>query len=134
MRNISKEIGGAMDKETFIYGDIQADRDRFSNWLKDELIKRNLSRSFLANESGISKTQMDRYFHAESLPRPYFIRKISQSLNISESQLLTVAGYPPDEIDNEVKDLKRYIEQLPLDSIIALRNWLNDLINGRMNQ
>jgi transcriptional regulator with XRE-family HTH domain len=93
-----------MDPKSDEVYDFRQVRERFANWLKDELAARNLTANAFAKKSGISKTQVYRYLDGQGIPM-LVIDKIARTLEIPDEEVYRITGQVKWTIDDIAWDL-----------------------------
>ncbi|MBO7744163.1 helix-turn-helix transcriptional regulator [Paenibacillus sp. MWE-103] len=94
----------------------------FGDYLKELRLSRNMSINQLAEESGISNSQISRIENGlRGIPKPETIRKIADALKVEYEVLMNEAGYLPDkkDINTIIETGKQYIDKARSDALIS---------------
>jgi transcriptional regulator with XRE-family HTH domain len=90
----------------------------FAIWFRNQLEEKGITRHRLADLTGISTSQVDRYYYAENRPREVNARKIAQALGISEKEIFEIAEIDPSDyaglekiFDDELRQTRRFSDE-----------------------
>lgn len=76
--------------------------NEFSNWLRMELAKRNLSQKELAGMLDITQGIISRYLKGRDMPSAITLVKLAKAWNLPEKEVLAIGGY-----DENYKRIKK---------------------------
>jgi len=103
----------------------QMSTDNFSEWLREELTKREWSQADLARRSGVSPSQLTRIFSGERGIGQNSLVSIARALKISPVTVLRKAGLLPTvangDADVHFEDWEFLLKQLPPEDQEELR-------------
>lgn len=92
-------------------------KSTLSEYLSEELRKRNWSGRQLATEAGISQSSVARVLRGDNVPKSQILRKMAKALEISETHLLHLAGHveatPVLELDPKAAYIAERLSSLP---------------------
>ena len=88
-----------------IYYQMSTNTD-FSGWLKERLVRRNMTQADLARESGLTTAGISRIMSGSRGPGPDACRAIAKALDLSEEKVFRRAGLlsPKEEESEEPED------------------------------
>lgn len=95
--------------------------------LNEALQVRNMSRSELAEKSGINKGTISRYLRGETIPRSLAIGKLAQVLNVNPAWIL---GYDV-SMDPDVPPIHIEVEKLSKPNFERLLAYYQALIDSQ---
>ena len=78
-------------------------RGVFSDWLKNELVKRKISQREFARISGISKSQVFRYINWGEMPNFMYAIKIAYALDIPVENVFILT-------DNDMAEYDKFVD------------------------
>jgi transcriptional regulator with XRE-family HTH domain len=87
----------------------------FSEWLMNELNKREINQSELARLSGISRGAISHIINGVRQPGPEVCDAIAKALKLPPETVFRAAGLlpPKPEIDQKIEDLNHLLRELP---------------------
>ena len=88
---------------------------QFSDWLTEQLVKKNMSQAELARKSGLTRQAISYYLSTKSKqPDEFALKKIAHGLDLPVEQVYRAAGIPLSsvEYDEETEQLIKEYESL----------------------
>jgi len=80
-----------------------SDREAFSNWLQNQLAKRDWSQADLSKRSGLHRAIISKVILGSSMPTPETLETIARGLGLSTEIVFRAAGLlPPEPETNEM--------------------------------
>ncbi len=103
---------------------VQAARDGFGRWLRDEIDRRGWTVADFARAIGCYHSVAYRWVHGASRPRPIQCEQIARALGIDYDRVLDAAGHRPyagaSEIRSEVRRLVDAVDEPRLAAILPI--------------
>jgi len=89
--------------------------DNFTEWLENELNKRNWDRAELARRARLATSTVTRIMNGERSPGPDFCRSVARALNLPPETVFRKAGLLPQkpDTDPEIEEALHLLSQLP---------------------
>lgn len=87
----------------------------FNAWLKEKLVENGMTQAMLAEATGITPANINRYIKGEAEPRLYTLWRIAQAFGC---ELKVVQ---PKEQEAEIEQLKRFVNGFSRDAMPVVR-------------
>lgn len=101
---------------------------KFSEWLKHEMNKRNLTQKSIAIEIGINQSQISRYLNEQANPDLPTLLKFAKIWNLPEKEVLEIGGY-----DENYKRIKKPAISQSHEEISA-KNDIQDTLDSKLER
>lgn len=89
---------------------------KFSQWLRQELLRRDMKQADLARFVGTSTGAVSDWVNGKTVPSPASVDLIADALRIDPDRVLTIAGHrprlPKEEVEQYLADVRPFIEHM----------------------
>lgn len=104
------------------------EREKFSQWLADQLHQHGWTRAEFARLAGMSAPQVTRLLKGEQRPGPASLRKIAHICDVKEESLYKLAGYITVKVSRESQEAVALYDKI-LELPTAIREQAAEYIN-----
>jgi len=89
--------------------------DKFVNYLKSEIEKRNLTVTDLAKKTGLTRAAIYNVFNGDKKPGVKFCLRVSRAFEVAPEEVLREAGLLPELPDMDISEAIEVIHKLDRD-------------------